>query len=74
MRWTAEDSAELSRLRGVRDEAAAVVRAHPVIVRSLEERCWPQTWQALQDAVRRADRIQPLTPEGIAAAGLADGE
>jgi len=52
LRWTVEDDAELSRLRVVRDEAVLAVRAHPVIQRAFEERCWLATWQALQDAAR----------------------
>lgn len=52
LRWTEDDSAELTRLRAVRDEAAATVRAHPVIQQALAEQCWPATWDALQVAAK----------------------
>jgi hypothetical protein len=50
--WSKEENAELTRLREIRNEAAKTCRRHPTIVQALEERCWPQTWDALQDACR----------------------
>jgi hypothetical protein len=50
--WSDDESAELERLRGTRDGLAEQIRQHPVMARALEERCWQETWGALQAAAR----------------------
>lgn len=54
--WTAEETARYDELRAVHDELMWQVRRHPTIVQALAERCWPQTWDALQVAARDAAR------------------
>ncbi|MCC9307664.1 hypothetical protein LN042_11215 [Kitasatospora sp. RB6PN24] len=50
--WTDEESARYKQLRAARDDLMWQVRRHPTIARAFEERCWPQTWEALQAAAR----------------------
>jgi hypothetical protein len=50
--WPEEESAELDRLRAVRDQALKAMNAHPTMVQALEERCWPGTQIARQTAAR----------------------
>jgi hypothetical protein len=50
--WSTEENAEHGRLQVERDRLAAAVRQHPTIVQAHADRCWPQTWDALQSAAR----------------------
>jgi hypothetical protein len=51
--WSADESAELARLRTARDRLGREVRQHPVMVQAREEGTFWPTWDALQGAVRQ---------------------